>query len=90
MSQKMSKLYQFNKIAVYLLTLFLFGLSAQQAYALCLTQQEDGNWINSDSNTRSLARAELRFTCQDQILNGKLYPPRSTVAYSSLGGMQSQ
>jgi hypothetical protein len=41
----------------------------------CLAQDEDGSWRNSDPNTRSLTRAQLRFVCQDQILNGQLYPP---------------
>jgi hypothetical protein len=47
----------------------------QDAHALCLTQPEDGAWINTDAQTRSLTRIELRFTCQDQILNGQPYPP---------------
>lgn len=58
-----------------LFLVLLFSLSVQQAHALCAQQPEDGNWVNSDPNTRSLTRAELRFTCQDQILNGELYPP---------------
>ena len=47
----------------------------QQAHALCLAQPEDGKWVNADSQTQSITRVELRFTCQDQILNGQLYPP---------------
>jgi hypothetical protein len=43
--------------------------------ALCLTPQEEGSWRNVDSGTRSLTRVELRFVCQDQILNGQPYPP---------------
>jgi len=31
--------------------------------------------VNTDPNTRSLTRVNLRFVCQDQILNGALYPP---------------
>jgi hypothetical protein len=62
-------------IAVILTAIFLSIPSAQNAYALCAAQPEDGNWVNSDPNTRSLTRAALRFTCQDQILNGQLYPP---------------
>ena len=64
-----------SKIAVFLTALLLCFLSAQESYALCAAQPEDGNWVNSDPNTRSLTRAELRFTCQDQILNGQPYPP---------------
>lgn len=43
--------------------------------ALCAAQPENGNWINTDPNTRSLTRIQLRFVCQDQILNGQPYPP---------------
>ncbi|MCP3961001.1 MAG: hypothetical protein GY719_24410 [bacterium] len=43
--------------------------------ALCAAQQEDGNWTNVDPNTRGLTRANLRFVCQDLVLNGQLYPP---------------
>ena len=42
---------------------------------MCLAQEESGKWRNSDPNTRSLRRIELRFVCQDQILNGEPYPP---------------
>jgi hypothetical protein len=45
------------------------------AHASCAAQQEDGNWVNTDPNTRSLTRIQLRFVCQDQVLNGQLYPP---------------
>jgi hypothetical protein len=41
----------------------------------CIAQPEDGNWVNTDSGTRSLTRIQLRFVCQDQVLNGELYPP---------------
>jgi hypothetical protein len=41
----------------------------------CAAQPEEGNWANADPNTRSLTRASLRFICQDQVLNGQLYPP---------------
>lgn len=44
---------------------------------VCAAQLEDGSWRNADSNTRSLTRAQLRFVCQDQILNGEPYPPGS-------------
>lgn len=75
MDWRISKLPWCNKIAVFLLALFLYGLSGEQAHALCAQQLEDGDWANSDSSTRSLTKAELRFTCQDQVLNGELYPP---------------
>ena len=54
--------------------LFLF-MVATPAKAQCIAQQEVGSWVNADPNTRSLTRADLRFTCQDQVLNGEPYPP---------------
>lgn len=51
------------------------GIAADDASALCATPTEQGNWVNTDPNTRSLARIQLRFVCQDQILNGQPYPP---------------
>lgn len=45
------------------------------AQALCAEQEEDGQWVNTDANTRGITRAHLRFVCQDQILNGEPYPP---------------
>ena len=41
----------------------------------CAAQEEDGSWRNADPATRSLTRADLRFVCQDVVLNGELYPP---------------
>lgn len=75
MTWKLNELSHFNRIAFFIPALFFCILSAQQAIALCAAQPEDGNWVNSDQNTRSLTQAELRFTCQDQILNGQLHPP---------------
>jgi hypothetical protein len=31
--------------------------------------------VNTDAATNSLTRIQLRFVCQDQVLNGQLYPP---------------
>src|SRR3954470_23934663 len=42
---------------------------------VCAAQPEDGSWKNVDGATRGLTRAQLRFICQDQILNGEPYPP---------------
>jgi hypothetical protein len=58
----------------FLLAIALFGMPTV-AQAQCLVQPEAGNWRNADAATRSLARVQLRFTCQDQILNGEPYPP---------------
>lgn len=51
------------------------ALTPVVARAQCLMQKEVGNWRNADAVTRSLTRIQLRFTCQDQILNGEPYPP---------------
>ena len=47
----------------------------QSAHAQCIEQPEQGKWTNTDPNTRSLTRIDLRFTCQDQVHNGQPYPP---------------
>lgn len=51
------------------------AVAPERADALCIQPDEDGNWENTDSNTRSITRIPLRFVCQDQVLNGQLYPP---------------
>lgn len=53
----------------------ILTLLSDHVGALCLQPQEEGNWQNTDSNTRSLTQMRLRFVCQDQILNGEPYPP---------------
>lgn len=45
------------------------------AEASCIAQPEDGKWVNADPNSNSIPRIELRFICQDQVINGQLYPP---------------
>lgn len=50
-------------------------LGARAPVKLCATQPEDGTWKNVDAATRGIPRIQLRFTCQDQILNGQPYPP---------------
>ncbi len=45
------------------------------AAAQCMVPAEVGRWVNADTSTRSLTRVEIRFVCQDQILNGQPYPP---------------
>ena len=59
------------------LILVVAGLAIvhHNAFALCVVQQEDGKWKNADPYTNSLTGIQLRFICQDQILNGQLYPP---------------
>lgn len=64
-----------TRIFLGLLAFFAFASISEPAKASCAAQEEDGSWVNADPNTRSLTRAELRFTCQDQVLNGQLHPP---------------
>jgi hypothetical protein len=50
---------------------FLFILAvATTATAQCVQPPEEGSWRNADANTRSITRIQLRFICQDQVLNG--------------------
>jgi hypothetical protein len=63
------------RIASSLLCALAFCAWSPHAFAQCAAQAEEGNWANADANTSSLTRAVLRFTCQDQILNGQPYPP---------------
>ena len=51
------------------------GLLAPPAAAQCAVQPQDGAWVNLNPNTRSITRVVLRFTCQDQVLNGQPFPP---------------
>jgi hypothetical protein len=65
-----------GRVLIGVLILIPGGLvSPRPVAAQCLVQPENGNWINTDPNTRSLTRIQVRFTCQDQILNGEPYPP---------------
>jgi hypothetical protein len=63
------------RISLFLGLLIALSAWPQRAEALCIQPQEEGNWVNTDPNTRSLTRIQLRFVCQDQILNGEPYPP---------------
>lgn len=58
-----------------LLILSMLGFYSTSAHASCAQPQEEGSWVNVDNNTRSITRANIRFQCQDQILNGQPYPP---------------
>lgn len=48
---------------------------APVAQAACPAQEEAGSWTNAYSQTNSVARVDLRFICQDRILDGKPFPP---------------
>lgn len=47
----------------------------QSAHAACAVQEEAGSWVNVDPTSNSLTRIELSFICQDQIKDGRPYPP---------------
>lgn len=51
------------------------ALKVSPVQALCLTPKEQGQWVNYNANTRSITKVNVRFQCQDQILNGQPYPP---------------
>jgi len=60
--------------------LLLFALAcgpllAAQARAGCLEPLEVGEWANVRPDTRALVSIDLRFVCQDRVLNGAPYPP---------------
>lgn len=61
--------------AVFALMAFVIAFAPNPAQTSCILPQEQGTWRNADPNTRSLTRIELRFVCQDVILNGEPYPP---------------
>lgn len=56
------------------LILALVCMSAESR-AQCVTPQEQGSWTNADPQTNSITRIQVRFVCQDQVLNGQPYPP---------------
>ncbi len=56
------------------------------ANALCSQPPEEGKWKNADPNTRSITRIDLRFICQDQILNGQPCCPTGPPWYMHLFG----
>jgi hypothetical protein len=74
MSQVMKRVATIG-VAVMVLVAALLFARPRTIDAQCLAQPEDGSWTNTDPATRSLTRVVLRFTCQDQVLNGQLYPP---------------
>jgi hypothetical protein len=62
-------------MAVIFAAMLLIPLSVTPASALCLKPQAEGQWVNTNPNTRSITRINVRFVCQDQIVNGTPYPP---------------
>jgi len=64
-----------RSFALLLLALLGSSLPMGHARASCLEPQEVGEWINVEPDTRSVVSIDLRFICQDHILNGAPYPP---------------
>jgi hypothetical protein len=52
-------------------------MKVSPAQAIYVTPEEEGAWGNYDSNTRTITQINVRFQCQDQIINGQPYPPGS-------------
>jgi hypothetical protein len=75
MSPIKSRLFRLSRLFALCSGMLVLFMVATPAKAQCIAQQEVGSWVNADPNTRSLTRADLRFTCQDQVLNGEPYPP---------------
>ena len=48
---------------------------AGPAHAACLEPRESGQWTNIESHPRTVISLDLRFICQDRVLNGAPYPP---------------
>lgn len=65
----------FSKRLLSIYFCLFISMLANNAYALCVMPSEPGDWKNIDPNTRGITTASVRFQCQDQILNGELYPP---------------
>ncbi len=63
------------RLLALIVALLLMALVQESAYTICVQPQEEGTWRNADPNANSLTHIQLRFVCQDQILNGQLYPP---------------
>jgi hypothetical protein len=59
------------------LLLALLGgfLPLSPARAGCLEPREAGEWTNVAHDTKSVVSLDLRFICQDRMLNGAPYPP---------------
>src|ERR1041384_6177956 len=60
-------------------------LPPRDADASCSASREQALWKNDDPTTSSITRIEVRFVCQDQILNGEPYPPGPSAYVHVLG-----
>jgi hypothetical protein len=58
-----------------LLALLSGSLPFTPAKAACLEPREAGEWTNVAHDTKSVVSLDLRFICQDHVLNGVPYPP---------------
>lgn len=60
---------------VLIVTVFAgLSLGAQSAHALCVTPEEEGEWVATTQNS-VLEALNIEFICQDVIRNGEPYPP---------------
>ncbi len=62
-----------NAITILAIIGLLAGLilGSSAAHALCLSSEEDGDWVNYDPNTRGITKIFVRFHCRDVSLNGE-------------------
>jgi len=63
--------------ALLLLIVALLGssLPLTPVRAACLEPRESGEWTNVAHDTQSVVSFNVRFICQDRMLNGAPYPP---------------
>lgn len=59
----------------FILGFIMLSFSARRTEASCGTPHEAGRWKNDDASSHGVTHIELRYVCQDQILNGEPYPP---------------
>lgn len=59
---------------VFATALLGIGPGVTPAQAVCATPAEAGTWVNYNPNSTGIARVDIRFQCQDQIINGQPYP----------------
>ncbi|MBT8342603.1 MAG: hypothetical protein HKP58_15250 [Desulfatitalea sp.] len=60
-------------VTSWLVLFFVIGAMGS-ASALCLQPELEGEWV-AHPDRSVLPELNIRFVCQDQVLNGELYPP---------------
>jgi hypothetical protein len=56
-------------------TVVTLTMATTKARAACVEPNEAGEWKNVASQNAAIHKIALRFICQDQVVNGQLYPP---------------